>query len=238
MRRPPRPAGLRGRRQRADRPRRVHATGQAGPRRCPGAGLRCPGEFGRSVHRARGDRRIAGDRLSGVRPALVTVGLLCPSSRRFRGAGCDDWTVHRCPRSRYRAVAGRGHVDPLPLPAIEQLARGLEPVAVPAGHVVFKQGDVGDRYYVIESGEAEVIGDGHVVATLGQGRDSERSRCSGASVGRPPYGPSASSGSRRCAPTTSCGRPGYTPSAREAGTVVETMLDRYTPHDDPEQPPG
>ena len=59
---------------------------------------------------------------------------------------------------------------PLPLPAIEQLARGLEPVAAPAGHVVFNQGDVGDYFYVIESGEAEVIGEGRMVATLEPGQ--------------------------------------------------------------------
>ena len=35
--------------------------------------------------------------------------------------------------------------------------------------MVVTQGDVGDRYFVIESGEAEVIGDGRVVATLGAG---------------------------------------------------------------------
>ena len=34
---------------------------------------------------------------------------------------------------------------PLPLPAVEQLARGLEPVTVAADQVVFNQGDVGDR---------------------------------------------------------------------------------------------
>jgi hypothetical protein len=29
---------------------------------------------------------------------------------------------------------------------------------------------------------------------------------------------------------------GYTPSAREAGAVVEMMLDRFTPDEHPEQP--
>ena len=38
-----------------------------------------------------------------------------------------------------------------------------------AGQVVFRQGDQADRYYVIESGAAEVIGDGRLVTTLGPG---------------------------------------------------------------------
>ena len=41
---------------------RLHAPGQAGPRRGAGAGLRRAGEPGRPVHRGRGDRRLAGGR--------------------------------------------------------------------------------------------------------------------------------------------------------------------------------
>ena len=125
----------------------------------------------------------------------------------------------------------------LPLPAIEQLARGLESVDVPAGQVVFHQGDVGDHYFVIESGEAEVIGDGQVVATLGPGlgfgeiallRRTRRT----ATV-------RATSALRLKALRSDRFLPvvlGYTPSAREAGVVVDSMLDRFTPRDDPEQP--
>ena len=58
---------------------------------------------------------------------------------------------------------------PLPLPAIEQLARGLEPVHVPAGQAVFRQGDPADRFYVIEKGAADVVGDGRLLTTLGPG---------------------------------------------------------------------
>ena len=54
--------------------------------------------------------------------------------------------------------------QPLPLPAIEQLVRGLEPVHVPA-----RQGDPADRFYVIEAGAADVVGDGRLVTTLGPG---------------------------------------------------------------------
>jgi predicted MFS family arabinose efflux permease len=177
--------------------------------------------------------------MSGVRPALVTVGLLCPI------AAAVSW--HRLRRlDRSIGVRDRdiellqavGMLNPLPLPAMEQLARGLEPVAVPAGHVVFNQGDFGDRYYVIESGEAEVVGDGHVVATLGHGEGFgeiallRRIRRTATVRATSELRLQALRSDHFLAVVL-----GYTPSAREAGTVVETMLDRYTPHDDPEQPP-
>ncbi len=40
---------------------------------------------------------------------------------------------------------------------------------VAAGVEVFHQGDAGDRFYVIEDGEADVIGDGRLVRTLRTG---------------------------------------------------------------------
>jgi hypothetical protein len=59
--------------------------------------------------------------------------------------------------------------DPLPLPALEQLATGLTSRRVASGATVFSQGDAADGCYVIESGRAEVVGDGRRVATLGPG---------------------------------------------------------------------
>ena len=59
--------------------------------------------------------------------------------------------------------------DALPLPALEQLAAGLQPRHVPAGEVVYHQGDEGDGCFVIEQGSAEVLGDGHPIATVGPG---------------------------------------------------------------------
>ena len=72
---------------------------------------------------------------AGVRPALVIVGLLCPvlavaSWRRLRG-------LDRSIGVRDRDIGLLQSVtmlNMLPLPAIERLARGLEPVEVPAGH--------------------------------------------------------------------------------------------------------
>jgi len=176
---------------------------------------------------------------TGVRPALVTIGLLCPvlavaSWQRLRGMdrsiGVRDHDIdmlHAVPMLRV-----------LPLPAIEQLARSLEPVDVPAGQVVFSQGDIGDHYFVIESGEADVIGDGQVVATLGPGLGFGEiallRRTSRTATVR------AITGLRLKALRSDRFLPvvlGYTPSAREAGVVVESMLERFTPGADPEQSP-
>ncbi|HEX5561587.1 MAG TPA: MFS transporter [Nocardioidaceae bacterium] len=172
---------------------------------------------------------------AGVRPALVAVGLVCPvlavaSWHRLRGMdqsiGVRDDDIallHSVPMLKV-----------LPLPAIEQLARGLEQVDVATDHPVFHQGDVGDHYFVIESGEAEVIGDGRLVATLGPGlgfgeiallRRVRRT----ATVRATSELRLKALRSDRFLPVVL----GYTPSAREAGVVVESMLDRFTPRQDP-----
>ncbi len=177
---------------------------------------------------------------AGVRTALLTTGLLGPVAaaaswhrlrRLDRSIGVRDRDI-----DLLRAVA---MLDLLPLPAIEQLARRMEPVAVPAGGVVFEQGDVGDRYYVIESGSVEVVGDGRAVATLGPGEGFGeiallRSTRRTATV-------RATSALRLQTLRSDHFLPvvlGYTPSAREAGTVVDTMLHRYAPRDAPEPPAG
>ncbi|MGY1713968.1 MFS transporter [Geodermatophilus sp. SYSU D01106] len=170
---------------------------------------------------------------AGVRTALVTIGLVCPL------AAAAAWRrLRRLDRSigvRDRDIGLLRSVDVLgvlPLPAVEQLARHLEPVAVPAGEVVVAEGDVGDRYYVIESGTAAVTGDGRTLAMLGPGQG---------------FGEIALLRStRRTATVRALSdlrlqtlRPerfvaavlGYPPSARQAGTAVDSMLHRYTPSD-------
>ena len=58
---------------------------------------------------------------------------------------------------------------PLPLVTLEQLGSRLSHFEMPAGNVVFRQGDAGDRFYVIEAGEVTVASDGRPAATLGHG---------------------------------------------------------------------
>jgi MFS family permease len=57
----------------------------------------------------------------------------------------------------------------LPPVTLEQLASSLSRVRVAAGDDVFRQGDAGDRFYVIGAGEAEVALDDRPRVTLGPG---------------------------------------------------------------------
>ncbi|HKG45039.1 MAG TPA: cyclic nucleotide-binding domain-containing protein [Gaiellaceae bacterium] len=57
----------------------------------------------------------------------------------------------------------------LPMPTIDELASHVDKVEVATGRDVFQQGDHGDRFYVIEHGEAEVFGDGRLIRTLREG---------------------------------------------------------------------
>lgn len=49
------------------------------------------------------------------------------------------------------------------------VAQQTDEVDVPAGHVLMRQGDLGDQFFVIDSGTAEVTRDGEHLADLGPG---------------------------------------------------------------------
>jgi MFS family permease len=108
--------------------------------------------------------------LLGIRGALVALGLVAPalvalSWRRLRAI--DASMEHR--DAEIGALNRIGMLRPLPMPAIDCLALHLGHANVAAGQEVFHQGDDGDRFYVIDAGEAEVIGDGRLIHTMGPG---------------------------------------------------------------------
>jgi Cyclic nucleotide-binding domain len=120
--------------------------------------------------------------------------------------------------------------QPLSLPAIEDLARGLEPVQVPAGQAVFRQGDPADRFYVIETGAADVVGDGRLLTTLGAGDGFGEI----ALLRRVPRTATVRAATDLELQALTCDRflpvvTGFPPSAWVAGTSVDTMLDRFSP---------
>jgi CRP-like cAMP-binding protein len=108
--------------------------------------------------------------LLGVRPALVATGLLAPlavaaSWRALRRLDAEV-RVRDADIEIMRPIRMLGT---LPVATIEQLAGALEHADFEPGHTVFRQGERGEYFYVVESGRADVILDGSVVTTLGTG---------------------------------------------------------------------
>jgi CRP-like cAMP-binding protein len=57
----------------------------------------------------------------------------------------------------------------LPPAEMEAVARSASDVSYPADVAIIRQGDVGDRFYVVIEGSVDVERDGTTVATLGRG---------------------------------------------------------------------
>jgi predicted MFS family arabinose efflux permease len=163
--------------------------------------------------------------------AMVVVGVLCPMLvlATWRRLGRPDRNIGELEKE-IGLLRGLPMLQPLPLPAIEQLARGLDPVRVPAGQAVFHQGDLADRFYVIESGTADVVGDGRLVTALGPGdgfgeiallRRGQRTATVRAATDLELQALTCD----RFLPVVT----GFPPSSREARAEVEEMLDRFSP---------
>jgi hypothetical protein len=108
--------------------------------------------------------------LLGIRPALVGIGLLAPL------AVAASWPALRRLDGRMRVrdadidvLRGARMLGVLPVATIEQLAGGLEHAAFAPRATVFRQGDPGEGFYIVESGRAEVVLEGRVVRTLAGG---------------------------------------------------------------------
>lgn len=176
----------------------------------------------------------------GLPRTLIVIGSICPAV-----ALAAWWRLRRIDRSvgvldREIGLLRRVPMfDPLPLPAVEQLARGLERLTVPDGGTVFSQGDIGDRYYLIESGEADVRGDGRLVTTLGPGEGFgeiallRRTPRTATVVARTALELQALTADRFCAVVL-----GFTPSARAAAVGVDDELDRFSPGGASDVPPA
>jgi MFS family permease len=106
----------------------------------------------------------------GTRGALLISGLLLPalvlpSFGVLRRLDAEA----RVPRAELRLLSGVPFLSSLPEPALERLARSAEHDTAPAGETVVRQHEPGDRFYVVASGELEVLVDGAVVRRLHDG---------------------------------------------------------------------
>jgi CRP-like cAMP-binding protein/predicted MFS family arabinose efflux permease len=110
--------------------------------------------------------------LFGLRTALVVAGLPLPVlmiATWVRVRRSDELAEGR--GAVVRLLHGVGLFRGLDMASIEQLAAQAQQVELAAGEEQITQGDSGDRFYVIESGDAAVIINGHQVRTLGPGDD-------------------------------------------------------------------
>lgn len=108
--------------------------------------------------------------LFGIRWALVITGLILPVLALvfWRKLSMIDKAAP-APAEQLALLRQIPLFAPLSIVTIEQLASSMEAVQAPAGEVVIRQGDVGDRFYAIESGDLDAAVDGRTVRTLGPG---------------------------------------------------------------------
>lgn len=106
----------------------------------------------------------------GARGALAVAGacLLALVALRARPlARLED--VRPVPERPFALLLGVGFLAAVPLGALENLALRLRPHAAAAGAAVVRQGDLGDRFYVVDGGTLVVHADGREVARIGPG---------------------------------------------------------------------
>jgi MFS family permease len=108
--------------------------------------------------------------LGGTRGAVAGIGLILPlaGAAAFRTLRALDATGP----DRSAVIALLHRYPPFALirpPGLETLAAALEHVGAPAGEVVIREGDPGDRFYLIASGEAIVTRNGTELRRLGKG---------------------------------------------------------------------
>ena len=99
--------------------------------------------------------------IGGLRVALLAAGALLPVLVGL------SWVALRRIDAGAEAPAATGVLAaipifaPLPLQTLERLASQLGEVRLPAGTLILRQGDPGDRFYVIAEGEVEIEGRRH-----------------------------------------------------------------------------
>jgi MFS family permease len=108
--------------------------------------------------------------LVGTRWTLVIAGSLLPLAALIVRRGMQAIDVGaRVPTEDLALLRATPIFEPLAPSVLERIARNSVHSDVPAGTVIIREGDVGDRFYIVASGRAEVATGGRRVAILGPG---------------------------------------------------------------------
>jgi MFS family permease len=167
--------------------------------------------------------------LAGGRGAFVCLAVVLPVSALLvlrRVLAADAAVLPVVELARLRALP---LFAPLGAPELEALARSLEPVEAAPGTAIVREGDAGDRFYVVADGVLGVTVGGAEVGTLARGdcfgeiallRDVPRTATVTA---RTPALLDALDKASFLAAVTGCA-----PSERAAGELVQARLERAT----------
>jgi hypothetical protein len=108
--------------------------------------------------------------LAGNRATFAIAGLSLPVV-----LGLVGWVIIRSDQldvgraGELRLLRGIPMLSPLSGPILERLAGGISRMTLPAGSIAVREGDPGDRFYIIEAGRCDVSVNGQVVRRLGPG---------------------------------------------------------------------
>ncbi len=97
----------------------------------------------------------------GIRGALLLVAALLPIFVVLTWVRLRAFEVGApVAEDQFQLLRGNSIFAPLPVATLERISHDLVPVRTPAGNEVITQGDPGDRFYLIEAGQVEVLEDG------------------------------------------------------------------------------
>jgi MFS family permease len=106
----------------------------------------------------------------GIHEAMVPLGLAAALVPIVCSPGLRFLESSLTPRPEALAVVTANEfLSNLPEVCLERLASNAVPLQVSPGEVVVAQGDIGDEFYMVESGELQVTQEGHDVRVLGPG---------------------------------------------------------------------
>jgi len=108
--------------------------------------------------------------VGGTRLALLGVAAMLPLGAAAGGRGLFQLNAGvRVPVVEIALLRSIPLFAELPAPAIEGLAAALVPADVAAGAVLMRQGETGDAYYAIATGQFDVTQDGRFLRQCGRG---------------------------------------------------------------------
>jgi len=107
--------------------------------------------------------------LLGSRGALVVTGSLLPALTALSWRTLAALDTVPVPERELELLQAIPIFAPLSAATLEQLAVSLEPIRVEAGTAIVRQGESGDRFYVVDDGHVDIAVDGEASGELGPG---------------------------------------------------------------------